>query len=91
MYLKNEVKFELSFAAQQRYLAFSLFEVCLALREFQKQRLLLLPVERKSLSLGGYHEWFEKPFAVWLDVVSQQVKKFIRRKSRRILHRLLFS
>jgi hypothetical protein len=53
--------------------AFNLFEVCLALREFRKHRLQLLPLERKSILFNSFHDWFAQPFAAWLTVVAQQV------------------
>jgi hypothetical protein len=45
----------------------------LALREFRKHRLQLMPLERKSILFNSFHEWFAQPFDAWLDIVKQQV------------------
>ena len=53
--------------------AFNLFEVCLALREFRKHRVQLLPLERKAIMFNSFHDWFAQPFAAWMDIVAHQV------------------
>lgn len=62
----------------ESHLAFALFEVCLALKEFDDYQRAVPKADRRNLaafSTVPFHQWFTSGFSVWLGVVEKIVRQ----------------